>query len=87
MSTVVLLTVINAEDVGGGGVRPNPFPVTFTVTDFSLEASDGMSKLFVKVPWLIGLNLTLKLHSADGCTARPEQASLTMLKGAARGFA
>jgi hypothetical protein len=63
-----------------------PLPVTLTSTEFALEAFDGMSKLLVKVPWLIGLKLTLKLHDADGCTACMEQLSPAMLKGAASEF-
>jgi hypothetical protein len=58
-----------------------PLPVTTTVTGFSLEASEGMSKLSVKVAWFVGLNRTLKLHDVDGCTARQEQSSVTMLNG------
>lgn len=64
-----------------------PFPLTVTVTGFSSGSLDGMSKLSQNEFGVVGEKRTVRGQLANGEIVSLEQLSVSLLNGAASGFA
>ncbi len=72
---------------GAVGAALGVAPVSDTVTVGVSGSLEGMSKLSLKLPLTVGLKRTVSVRLSPGRIVCPEQPSVTMLKGAARGLA
>ena len=63
------------------------FRSTLTVTGFSSESLDGMSKVSLNVPAAAGEKRTVNVQLSDGITVSPEQLSFRMINSSVSGLA
>jgi hypothetical protein len=69
-----------------GTATAAPVPLTFIVIGLFAVSLLGMLKLSVKVPVVVGANVTRTVHDAAGAMVWFEQVSFMRVKGAASGF-